>query len=113
MLSVTVCGSGITSPSALQSMMTGWRLRFRVYSKTLSIRNVLKEASITIAQLAENLNVDERTIGRDITTLQKAGILHREGGRKNGGRVTLDRVKFIQYENILSNLEFCIFAPLF
>lgn len=43
------------------------------------IDNVLKDANVTIAQLAENLDVDERTIRRDITTLQKSGILHREG----------------------------------
>ena len=48
------------------------------------INNVLKDANITIAQLAVNLNVDERTIRRDLATLQKAGILHREGGRKDG-----------------------------
>lgn len=48
------------------------------------IDNVLKDANVTIAQLAENLDVDERTIRRDITTLQKSGILHREGGRKDG-----------------------------
>lgn len=48
------------------------------------INNILKDANITIAQLSANLDVDERTIRRDITTLQKAGILHREGGRKDG-----------------------------
>ena len=48
------------------------------------IDNVLKDANVTIAQLAANLDVDERTVRRDITTLQKAGILHREGGRKDG-----------------------------
>ena len=48
------------------------------------IDNFLKDANVTIAQLAENLDVDERTIRRDITSLQKAGILYREGGRKDG-----------------------------
>lgn len=48
------------------------------------IDNVLKDANTTIAQLAANLDVDERTVRRDITTLQKSGILHREGGRKDG-----------------------------
>ena len=48
------------------------------------INNVLKDANVTIAQLAADINVDERTIRRDLTTLQKAGILHREGGRKDG-----------------------------
>ena len=52
--------------------------------QSLIISNVLKDANITIAQLAANLDVDERTIRRDITTLQNAGILRREGGRKDG-----------------------------
>lgn len=46
--------------------------------------DVIKDTTITVSQLAKNSNVTERTIMRDIDTLQKAGILHREGGRKDG-----------------------------
>ena len=46
--------------------------------------DVIKDTMITVSQLAKNCNVTERTIMRDIDALQKAGILHREGGRKDG-----------------------------
>ena len=48
------------------------------------INNVLKDDTVTIAQLATSIGVDERTVRRDITTLQKKGVLSREGGRKDG-----------------------------
>ena len=50
----------------------------------LILDDVIKDTTITVAQLAKNRNVTERTIMRDIDVLQKSGILHREGGRKDG-----------------------------
>ena len=50
----------------------------------LILDDVIKDTMITVSQLAKNCNVTERTIMRDIDALQKAGILHREGGRKDG-----------------------------
>lgn len=46
------------------------------------IDNVLKDTNVTIAQLAADIN--ERTIRRDFMALQRAGILHRDGVRKDG-----------------------------
>ena len=50
----------------------------------LILDDVIKDTTITASQLAKKCNVTERTIMRDIDVLQKAGILHREGGRKDG-----------------------------
>jgi len=40
--------------------------------------------SITIAQLAQALGINPRTVERNIKTLQENGRLHREGSTKSG-----------------------------
>ena len=40
--------------------------------------------SITISEMAEKIDVSERTIERNINNLQTDGLLQREGGRKEG-----------------------------
>ena len=45
---------------------------------------VKQDPTITTTQMAEAMNVATRTIKRDIDTLQKSGVLSREGGRKSG-----------------------------
>ena len=39
---------------------------------------------ITIQQMTQKTNVSEKTIKRELATLQEKGILTREGGRKEG-----------------------------
>ncbi|WP_071145653.1 Fic family protein [Bacteroides ihuae] len=48
------------------------------------IELIAGDESITILQLANILNVNERTIRRDITTLKERGVLARVGADKNG-----------------------------
>lgn len=40
--------------------------------------------TITTTEMSQKTGVERRTIQRDIEALQKAGILRREGGRKDG-----------------------------
>ena len=44
---------------------------------------------ITIHQMAQKINVSEKTIKRELAFLQEKGILTREGGRKEGKWVIL------------------------
>ena len=49
------------------------------------IINIIKQSpSITAKQMSETLSVSSRTIERDISTLQKIGILKREGKDNSG-----------------------------
>lgn len=48
------------------------------------IELIAENESITVHQLANALNVNERTIRRDITNLKERGILTRIGADKNG-----------------------------
>ena len=49
------------------------------------ILNLIKESpTITGRQMSETLSVSQRTIERDLSALQKSGILRREG-KDNGG----------------------------
>ena len=45
---------------------------------------IRKDKSLTIPEMSLKTNVTERTIKRDIATLQELGIISREGGRKDG-----------------------------
>ena len=49
------------------------------------ILNLIKESStITAKQMSETLSVSQRTIERDLSALQKKGILKREGKDNSG-----------------------------
>jgi len=49
------------------------------------ILNLIKETpTITGKQMSETLSVSQRTIERDLSTLQKIGVLKREGKDNNG-----------------------------
>ena len=49
------------------------------------ILNLIKESpTITGKQMSETLSVSQRTIERDLSTLQKKGVLKREGKDNNG-----------------------------
>lgn len=55
----------------------------------ISIRNTIMEliqnnSEITICELSQKINITERTIKRDLSVLQKSGLIIREGGRKEG-----------------------------
>ncbi|MCR4664990.1 MAG: DeoR family transcriptional regulator [Paludibacteraceae bacterium] len=45
---------------------------------------IREDNTLTISQMTQKLKVSEKTIKRDIATLQEAGFLVREGGRKDG-----------------------------
>lgn len=52
----------------------------KLTERQLKIINFIKESpSITAKQLSETLSVSSRTIERDLSALQKLGILKREG----------------------------------
>ena len=47
--------------------------------------NLIKESpTITGKQMSEKLSVSQRTIERDLSTLQKKGVLKREGKDNDG-----------------------------
>ena len=53
------------------------------------ILNLIKESpTITGRQMAEMLSVSQRTIERDLSALQKLGVLKREG-KDNDGKWTI------------------------
>lgn len=57
----------------------------KLTERQLKIINLIKESpSITAKQMSETLSVSSRTIERDISTLQKIGILKREGKDNSG-----------------------------
>ena len=52
------------------------------------ILNLIKESpTITGKQMSETLSVSQRTIERDLSTLQKLGVLKREGKDNDGAWV--------------------------
>ena len=49
------------------------------------IVNLLEDdGTITIPDLARKIRLSVRTVKRELETLQTLGVLHREGGRKEG-----------------------------
>ena len=49
------------------------------------ILNLIKESpTITGRQMSETLSVSQRTIERDLSAMQKKGVLKREGNDNNG-----------------------------
>ena len=54
------------------------------------VLNLIKESpTITGKQMSETLSVSQRTIERDLSTLQKKGVLKREGKDNDGMWVIL------------------------
>ena len=53
------------------------------------IRLITQDGTITSAALAQKTGLSQRTLMRELATLQKKGILAREGGRKNGRWVVM------------------------
>ena len=48
---------------------------------------IADDANITVTEIANKLNVNEKTIKRDITALKGKNILEREGSKKSGAWV--------------------------
>ena len=54
------------------------------------ILNLIKESpTITGKQMSETLSVSQRTIERDLSALQKIGVLKREGNDNNGAWIII------------------------
>ena len=57
----------------------------KLIERQQKILNLVKESpTITGRQMSETLSVSQRTIERDLSTLQKLGALKREGNDNNG-----------------------------
>lgn len=56
--------------------------------QTLMLNLIKTNDLITIRQMAQKVNVSEKTIKRELAILQGKGFLTREGGRKEGKWVT-------------------------
>ncbi|MGM9691422.1 MAG: DeoR family transcriptional regulator [Bacteroidaceae bacterium] len=53
------------------------------------ILNLIKESpTITSRQMSETLSVSQRTIKRDLSAMQKIGVLKREGKDNDGGIIS-------------------------
>ena len=48
------------------------------------LKLIAADANITVTEIANKLNVNEKTIKRDITALKGKNILEREGSKKSG-----------------------------
>ena len=56
-----------------------------ISERQMIILGLIREnKNLTIPEMSLKTNVTERTIKRDIATLQELGIISREGGRKDG-----------------------------
>ena len=55
------------------------------------IRLITQDGTITSASLAQKTGLSQRTLMRELASLQKKGILVREGGRKNGRWVVMSQ----------------------
>ena len=51
------------------------------------LKLIADDANITVTEIANKLNVNEKTIKRDITALKGKNILEREGSKKSGAWV--------------------------
>ena len=45
---------------------------------------ISENPNITTSEIAERIGIDRRNVQEHIKKLQEFGVLHREGGRKNG-----------------------------
>ena len=60
-------------------------VRVNLTSRQKEILSLLREnPSLTLAELASQLNVNEKTIRRDLTLLRQQGLVLREGSDKKG-----------------------------
>ncbi len=48
------------------------------------IENIIQNGTITTSVLTQKIGISQRTLMRELSSLQEKGILFREGGRKNG-----------------------------
>ena len=56
------------------------------------ILNLIKESpTITGKQMSETLSVSQRTIERDLSAMQKKGVVKHEGKDNDGARVMLEK----------------------
>ena len=63
------------------------------------IRTIIKSnPTITVKQMSETLSVTSRTIERDLSAMQKAGIIRHEGKDNAGTWVVLEQKKLKRYE---------------
>ena len=65
----------------------------RLTERQQKILNLIKESpTITGKQMSETLSVSQRTIERDISALQKLGVLKREGKDNDGVWVIIVKI---------------------
>lgn len=74
----------ITTES-LQGEMSGKDVRKELTERQRLIMDlVARDTQMTVNAMSEKLGVNEKTIRRDLAALKAAGLLTREGGRKQG-----------------------------
>ena len=65
----------------------------KLTERQLIILNLIKESpTITGRQMSETLSVSQRTIERDLSAMQKKGVLKHEG-KDNDGVVSVQRLR--------------------
>ena len=66
----------------------------KLIERQQKILNLIKESpTITGKQMSETLSVSQRTIERDLSTLQKKGVLKHEGRDNDGAWVMLKKME--------------------
>lgn len=60
-------------------------------SQTVILNLIRQDETITSSVLTQKAGISQRTLMRELATLQEKGFLAREGGRKEGKWVILDK----------------------
>lgn len=74
-------------------------LEFKLSERQTIIKNIISSnPTVTAKQMSETLSVTSRTIKRDLSAMQKAGIIRHEGKDNAGTWVVLEQKKQKRYE---------------
>lgn len=74
-------------------------LEFKLSERQTIIKNIISSnPTVTAKQMSETLSVTSRTIERDLSAMQKAGIIRHEGKDNAGTWVVLEQKKQKRYE---------------
>jgi ATP-dependent DNA helicase RecG len=72
---------------------------FKLSERQTIIKNIISSSpTVTAKQMSETLSVTSRTIERDLSAMQKAGIIRHEGKDNAGTWVVLEQKKQKRYE---------------
>ncbi len=72
---------------------------FKLSERQTIIKNIISSnPTVTAKQMSETLSVTSRTIERDLSAMQKAGIIRHEGKDNAGTWVVLEQKKQKRYE---------------